>query len=281
MKLPWTCRPVFGAILAIACFTTSPASGHEMWLEPDSHQVAADGEPILGQTKVGEEFKGYTSMYLPRDFERFEVADSAGSYPVTGTVGDRPPLNIVPRQEGLAIVTYFSEPRTVRFKEWEKFAKYLTSMGIEPPLARHKERGLDPTDFVESYRRASKSLIAVGAGAGEDRDTGMPYELIALENPYTRPAGLDAALPVQLVRKGTPVPNVRVTLFHKNRETVTTQFLETDAQGVVSVPSLGPGRYLLNSVDLMEREGEDVPPWHSVWASLTYGSGNPDGMDPR
>lgn len=273
MKLPFRAGALCTALILTTLWaTTSPVRAHEMWIEPNRHRIAADGTALIGNTRIGENFKGYSTLYLPEDFERFEIMDSAGTYPVTGRLGDRPALNIIPRQEGLAVVIFFSKDRTVDYSDWKKFADFLTSMGIAPPLERHMERGLDPNMFVESYRRAAKSLIAVGSGGGADRYSGMPFELVAQENPYTRPGKLDEALPVQLLRNGSPAPDMQVTLFHLNGATLTTQHLRTDMQGLVSVPSLGPGRYLLNAVSLIERTGPNQAPWHTIWASLTYGS---------
>lgn len=266
------------AILVPFALITSPSQAHEMWLEPASHTIPFNGDPILGETRVGERYEGYGGMFLPRDFDNFDVIDSNGRYPVQGVVGDRPPLNVTPREDGLTVIVYLSTARNIRFRDWKKFASYLAEMGIEPPLERHLARGLDPNDFKESYRRSSKTLVAVGSGAGEDLFTGMPFELVALENPYTHDAGLTALLPVQLLRTGKMVPNWRVTLFHKRGDQRSMQFLKTDENGIVQVPALGQGRYLLNAVDLSERYGTSEAPWHSDWASLTYGSGDADGL---
>lgn len=262
-------RLVLSTILALSFSLASPVvvRAHEFWVEPARYHVAV-GEAILGHLKTGQHFKGVRNLYLPHQFTSFEITDAAGTRPVTGIVGDIPPLNLIADQPGLKVITYLSEPKSLDYTEWEKFEEFLTGMGMAAPLERHRARGLDPNAFTETYIRCAKSLVAVGDGAGADRALGMPLELVALTNPYSD--SVTDGMRVQLLWQGAPLVDAQVKLFTGQGDSLQTAFMRTDGDGIALMPNLGPGQYLLNAVQLIEApEGVDAA-WQSYWASLTY-----------
>lgn len=256
-----------GSILSLLLLLTSPAKAHEFWIEADAFQVAPD-QAIVGHTKTGTNFKGIRDYYLPQLFDRFEIIDADGMRPVQGLPGDIPPLNMMPRRNGLHRVIYLSTPKTVHFEEWSKFASYLTDMGLDPPLSRHQELGYAPDDVTESYIRCAKALVAVGDGIGQDTLAGMPFELVALNNPYTKPQ--QESVSVQLLWQGAPAADTQLLIFHGQDEALQTVKIRTDLSGKALLPDLGPGPYLINAVHLMEAPPRYDTPWLSHWASLTY-----------
>ncbi|MDF1748785.1 MAG: DUF4198 domain-containing protein [Alphaproteobacteria bacterium] len=268
IKLPYRWMPsILMPILSVLLLLASPASAHEFWIEADSYQVEPD-QAIVGHTKTGMNFKGIRDYYLPHLFDRFEMIDADGMRPVEGLPGDIPPLNMMPRRDGLHRVIYQSKTKTVHFEEWQKFADYLLDMGLEPPLARHTELGYAPNDVTESYIRCAKALVAVGDGAGQDASAGMPIELVALNNPYTT---ADATgLTVQLLWQNAPMGNAQITVFHGQNETLQVVKVHTNDTGIAVLPNLGPGPYLANAVHFMEAPSIYGTPWLSHWASLTY-----------
>jgi uncharacterized GH25 family protein len=138
----------------------------------------------------------------------------------------------------------------------------------------HKERGLAEAGFSETYTRNARALLQVGPAnpSDVDRPTGMPLELVALENPFID--GL-AEVEVQLLWQGAPVPNRQVTIFHRpdSEDTageVTRDLATTDSEGQAVIPLTGEGFYLLNAVQIKPVDGADSVVWESHWATLTF-----------
>ena len=123
----------------------------------------------------------------------------------------------------------------------------------------------------ERYSRYGKALIAVGDGAGADREAGLETEIVALANPYTD--DLSDGLPVRVLYQGAPRADAQVELFAKSPEgEVEITLLRTDAEGVALLP-VTPGQvYLADAVVVrpLEPVAEDDPVWESLWASLTF-----------
>jgi uncharacterized protein DUF4198 len=266
VPIRWNPR-ILLSILSAVLLLASPAHSHEFWIEADAYRVDPD-QAIIGHTKTGMNLKGIRDYYLPHLFDRFEMIDADGMRPVQGLPGDIPPLNMTPRRAGLHRVIYQSKTKTVHFEEWQKFADYLIDMGLNPPLSRHQEMGFAPNDVTESYIRCAKALIAVGDGVGQDAPSGMPFELVALTNPYTTPE--EQGIRVRLLWNGDPAPNTQITVFYGQNETLQIVKVHTDSTGQVQLPYLGTGPYLANAVHFMEAPASYETPWLSHWASLTY-----------
>ncbi len=252
--------------------TAVHAQAHEFWIEPLDF-TPEPGVAIAAQTHVGQMLKGDTYSYIPASFVRFDIADSEGVRPVEGTIGDRPALRVDPLVEGLHIAVYQSTPSTLRYRKAEKFAAFVAKEGLDGTLEAHAERGLPAVDFREAYTRFAKALVAVGAGAGEDRALGLRLELIALTNPYES----DGPVAAEVRFEGAPLADVQVAAFRRDEEgTVTRTLFHTDAKGRVTVPRENAAMTLLSAVHMVEpkpdlAERRNVV-WHSLWASLTYGA---------
>ena len=109
----------------------------------------------------------------------------------------------------------------------------------------------------------------------KDKVTGLPFELVALGNPFSK----RDRLPVQLLWQGEKVEGAQITLFHRNLtgEVMRSTF-RTDMDGTVSIPLTNDGTYLVSAVHLEERPVESGEAWHSTWASLSFG--RPAGLKP-
>jgi len=140
-------------------------------------------------------------------------------------------------------------------------------------LARHQARKLAETDFREAYSRHSKSLIAVGDGAGNDQIAGLEIELVALQNPYT--SDTSNGIEVRGYYQGKIHTNAQIELFEKAPDgEVTINLYRTDNQGIVRLPVKSKHSYLVDMVVLRE-PSKDVAKkkravWETLWASLTF-----------
>lgn len=261
---------IIGICAAVAMWVGAPVWAHEFWISPTEYRVA-EGAPLMANIRVGEDFKGGAYAYAPPNVRRFEIVMGDQVMPVTGRAGDRPALNMAVPDQGLAIVVHVTRDYTLTYKEAEKWANFVNHKDFRGALERHVARGLPEVGFKERYSRYGKSLMAVGDGAGMDREVGLETEIVALANPYTDDLG--AGFPVQVFYQGAPRANEQVELFEKSAESeVTITQHRTDDQGRVTLPVKAGHQYLVDSVVLRELqpEGDSTAVWESLWASLTF-----------
>ena len=156
------------AVAVAATVLSLPARAHEFWIEPEAYRVASQ-DPLVAHIRVGQEFKGPSYAFLPRNFSTFVLETGGTRIPVEGTIGDRPALNQRLPQEGLATIVHATTYSTLNYETMAKFEKFVTHKDALWTLEEHATRGLPDSDFREAYSRHAKSLVAVGAGAGSDR----------------------------------------------------------------------------------------------------------------
>lgn len=251
-----------------------PVFAHEFWLEPDLYRIAADGVMAV-RAYNGEEFEGTEFPFNAQRWARSGVIAGAAHISVSGETGTKPAVAMAPAGEGLNVVYHASPIASLIYAEMERFERFLRGKRLQAALKDHAELGLPETQIRESYFRYVKALVAVGDGAGADAPVGMPYELVALDNPYTT----EGPIRVQVLGDRTPVASAPVYVFVREGGTggaVETQKLLTDAKGVVEI---GPtaGEVMVNAVrilrpdaELAERTGAH---WVTHWAALTYEAG--------
>ncbi|WP_323034675.1 DUF4198 domain-containing protein [Pararhodobacter sp.] len=257
--------------LYLTLFTALPSAAHEFWIDPHDFSIATD-EPLIADLRVGQNFEGTALSYIERNFTRFELAVGDSLQPVTGRLGDRPAVQIAAHPEGLGIVLYETTDSFVDYDDWSRFVSFVEHKAFPETLARHAERGLPETGFTEVYTRHVKSLIAIGAGAGQDHAFGLRTEFVALANPYTD--DLSAGFPVQLLLDGAPRANVQVELWDRAPDdSVTVTVHHTDDTGQATLP-VQPGHvYMVDAVTMLETDPLIAPRnavWMSLWAALTF-----------
>lgn len=247
-----------------------PALAHEFWIDPLDFSVEAN-QPIEARLRVGQDFEGPSLSYLTRNFTRFDVAIGDDITPAEGRLGQNPALVMAEHGTGLAVVIYETTDSDLTYDEWDRFLRFAEHKDFPDIEARHLARGLPMTGFMESYSRHVKSLIAVGDGAGTDREFGLTTELIALANPYTD--DVSGGIPMRLLFEGEPRGDAQVELWDRNPDgDVSVTIHRTDADGEVLLP-VEPGHvYMADAVALVPVEPvtEGGPVWHSYWASLTF-----------
>jgi uncharacterized GH25 family protein len=246
------------------------ASAHEFWISPEAYQVP-EGGTITAHIRVGQNFAGSAYSYIDMNIARFDLVQGESVVPVTGRMGDRPALNMAAPGPGLWVAVHQTSDSFLRYDKREMFVDFVTHKDFAWVLEEHAARGLPETGFRERYSRYAKALLAVGDGAGADREVGLLTEIVALANPYTD--DLSGGLPVRVLYEGAPRANVQVEVFARDAAgevTVTTTRTDTDGQAVIAV---APGtEYLVDAVVMrpLEPEAEDDPVWESLWAALTF-----------
>ncbi|WP_417524395.1 DUF4198 domain-containing protein [Marinovum sp.] len=263
----------FAASLSLALgLSTLPllAAAHEFYIDALAWEVPSNSQ-LIANLRVGEDFEGPAYSYFPPRIQRFDILMGDNTYPVEGRAGDRPALRMATPENGLAVVVHVTNDTTLTYSDWELFQRFVTHKDWAGLIADHQARGLPETGFRENYSRYGKALIAVGDGAGADREAGLQTEIVALANPYTD--DLSDGLPVRVLYQGAPRGDAQVELFAKSPEgEVTVSLLRTDAEGVAVLP-VSPGHvYLADAVVVrpLEPATAEDPVWESLWASLTF-----------
>lgn len=256
--------------LAMWCaICASVATAHEFWIDPQAFQVA-QGDQITAHLKNGQEFKGISLAYFDRNIARFDVVAGDAVEPVQGRMGDSPALNIAAPEAGLVVVVHETTPSFVTYKEWAKFAAFAAHKDFSDIKARHDANGFGDVPFKERYTRHVKALIAVGDGAGADREMGLKTEFIALSNPYA--PDFDGSMRVQLLYQGMPRADAQVEVFERAPDgTVRISLHRTNVDGIAAIP-VSPGHdYLFDGVVLATADDSEDAVWDTFWAALTFG----------
>lgn len=264
-------RAALTALMWLA--TALPALSHQFWLEPENPIVALDERAniriFIGSDFLGEELGNFPSMQ-----ETVDLFVDGQRYKIAGRAGDLPAFTFLPEVPGLHILRYQSIRNVVTYDSYALYLKFLHEAQREDLAAVHDARGLSRDGITEVFIRYAKGLIAVGDGAGEDLFTGMPFELVAQENPYQRDGD---AVTFALLLDGKPAPDAPLHLFvrHTDGTIDTTIRLRSDAQGLVEVPTARPGFYMLNAIQIFpatpDMEALQGASWQSLWASTTFG----------
>ncbi len=251
------------------------AQAHEFWIQPHKYRIESGGN-LVADVRVGMDFDGNPLAYIPNQINAFNITDSDGTYKVDGRIGDIPSVNITPSGDGLQILNLFSTSSKLTWDEIQKFDDFVNLHGMGWVLPRHAERGLPEVGFKEAYTRFVKSLVAVGDGAGQDHFTGMFFELVAGQNPYTD--DMTGGMQITVLFKGEPLPDKQVDLFYRDLNGDLTRLsVQSDASGQAIIPNIGDGEYMVNVVHMIEPFPEDQErtgiAWHSLWGSITYAIG--------
>ena len=260
----------FGAAVLVCA---PMAIAHEFWIEPPEFQVQID-QPFVADLRNGELFKGTSQSFFEDRNSRFEAVMGEDTTAITGRMGDRPAIQLpAPGRDGLMILAHEAAPSTLTYKDWPKFMRFVEHKDFRDAETIHEARGWVKEGFKEIYTRHSKSLIAVGDGAGSDRKLGLVTEFVALDNPYAE--DFDGTLDVSLFYNDVSRADAQIEVYERDAmDQVTVSIIRTDVQGNAEVPVKKGMEYMIDAVVLRPVEGattvEAGPVWETLWASMTF-----------
>ena len=259
-------------LVLVLALSASSVSAHELWLEPQDYTVAPEAT-LSAQIVNGSDFTGQNLPYLPQRFARFDDVVDGRATPVPGRVGDMPAVQMATPPEGLNVLVYQARNATVDYADWATFVRFTEHKDFPGILDAHRARGLAEEPFTEVYSRYSKSLVAVGDGAGADSRTGLETEIVALTNPYTD--DVSQGMRFQLWYGNQPRANVRFEVYDRSPAGAVTQtFYKTDAQGMVTVPVKPGYSYMADAVVIREPAqalaDQTGALWETLWANMTW-----------
>jgi len=270
-------RVVLWAALAGAAF---PAAAHDFWIEPSTFRPHESQTVSVG-LRVGDHFEGQRVPRTPDRIVTFVAVGPEGERSIPGRAGIDPAGFVRFTTPGTHVLGFRSNNAFTEM-EPDRFKRHLQEKGLDAILARLAEpAGLAgpgrPVQKVrEAYSRCSKSLIRVGAAAGNGRDAagqggdrplGFTLEIVSESDPYDSAAGSELAF--RIVHEGRPLQGALVTATRRGApgEPLAAR---TDAGGRVSFRLREAWTWLIACVHMVEApKGVDAA-WESLWASLTF-----------
>lgn len=266
-------RPITLILVAITSLGIAlPAFSHEFWLAPQDYQPKT-GDNLQVQLRNGQNFKGVEIGYFDKRIEMFEWFQNDAHAAVISRAGDFPAMSMQAKQDGLMVLAYEAAFSTVQYATLGKFLEFAAHKGFTDAKERHRTRRLPEGRFSEIYTRYCKTLIGVGSAVGQDLQTGLETEFVALTNPYTD--DLSGGLRVQLFYQGAPRADAQIEVFERGADqqvTVSTQRTDADGRAVIAVRPAHD--YLLDAVLLRVPEetlaAENHVVWQTLWASMTF-----------
>lgn len=256
------------AVIALTLLLPTIAAAHDFWIEPSSFRPAA-GSNVTVSLRVGEKLQGEGLPRIPPLIQRFVLSTGKAVVAVPGTAGADPAGSVRITERGTQWLGYQSHPSPVTL-EARKFEAYLREEGLESIVSRRTKSGKSTAPGRERFSRCAKALLDVpGARASTtfNAPLGLTLELVPGKNPYQLQSG--AELPVTLLFRGKPLPNVLVVARSKTTPEKTVQ-ARTDARGRVTLRLSQPGFWLLKAVHMDAAPQASGVDWESWWASLTF-----------
>jgi len=223
-----------GLLLTIV---TSKVQSHEFWLEPESFNVKSDTS-VSVEIKSGEGFTGVSFPWIPdRVINTGPLTDATL---IRAVPGREPALRVIANKPGLTSLYYHSHPTKTSYDSFDDFKSFLEEESLAWVIDRHRQRGLPEHSVQEYFSRYTKTLLTSGSSAGNDKHSGkMPYEWVALSNPYAAESDIESGYLLQLFDNTEPLADTHVTYFIKNKNSKVEAELRTtrtNQSGIVKIP---------------------------------------------
>ncbi len=264
-------RKALYTLLAILLISNTLLFSHEFWLMPDKFRVKVN-ELFTLTFYVGEDFTGeiwgnkkertlkltHFTGEIKSDLTKLSI--ESDTYDIV--------LNFV--NEGTLVLTLESKNSFIAL-DAEKFNAYLKEDGIDDIYEFRKKDGDLDKPSKELYRRCAKTLVQVGTNTDNTfkKNTGMPLEIIPLQNPYT--AKMGDKMTVKILFNGKPLKNKMVVAWNKTITTKTRkQKLKTNNDGQVSFPLDQKGQWMISTVQMIPVIDNVDANYQSYWGNLTF-----------
>ena len=260
-------RLATGLLALLGLAAAAPAGAHDSWLQPLPRGATA-GLLLLG---TGNRFPvfdvGVDAHYLVKP----GCADAAGKRQPLDAVRNLP-NSLLMRAAAAAESCWLQlTPFDVTVPP-DKVPVYLDE--VRPPpalLAAWADMQARGRPWQEHYTKHARIALPgpagdIGPAAAQPAPLGM--DMVLVEVKADSAAGQQAQLQLQVLRDGQPLPALAVELVNADRPTPGT-WLQTDADGRLTLPRPAAGRWLLRAVDL--RLAVDPPDsWDSRFVTLSF-----------
>ena len=265
-------KKIIAFTIMLAALTISPILlAHEFWLMPSRFKVKVN-ENFNLTFYVGEDFMG--EIWKNRIGRTLKLTHYSGKTMKDLTPraiqNDSSDLVLSFGKTGTHLLTMESKNSFIAL-DAEKFNAYLKDDGINNIYELRKTKGELNKPSKERYRRCVKTLIQVGDKTDKTfvKNTGMPLEIIPLQNPYTLKMG--DKMTVKVLFEGKPLRNSMVVTWNKTATVKTRkQDFRTDAEGKMTFPLDQMGQWMVSTVHMIEVENDAEANYQSYWGNLTF-----------
>ena len=245
---------------------------HEFWLMPSQFRVGIN-ESFNLTFYVGEDFMG--ELWEKRSDRTLKLSHFSGrkieDLTPLALKNDSSDLVLKFGNAGTHLVTMASKNSFIAL-DANKFNEYLKEDGINNIYQLRQAKGELDKPSKERYRRCVKTLIQVGTKTDKTfkRQTGMPLEIIPLQNPYILKMG--DMMTVKVLFNGKPLADKMIVTWNKTATTKTRQQkLRTDAHGLMTFSLDQKGQWMVSTVHMIPLENDPEANYQSYWANLTFG----------
>ncbi len=245
---------------------------HEYWIDPINYYYK-NNELITAGVFIGDNFEGSQIAFSNKYFKNLSLFSNNNKIDIKGRLGDFPALKIRKTFKGLNIIQIESEINYIHYKELLKFEIFSRKKGYYNLADKHKEKNY-PENFVESYKRYSKSLVSVDSIDGNDVDTNMELELIFLDNPLKN---LKKSKRILLEHKNKSLADHQVSVMSLRGDYFKREYVRTNNEGYFEFIFRKDTKYLIESVVIIEGTNKKIDKyakWHSLWTSYTLKTPN-------
>lgn len=259
-----------GAFALLICV---PLIGQEFWIQPaNTHVLAGQRVPLeikIGQNFSGEKWKGKGNRIVSyRHYRHNEAEENLLSLVPGDNIVTLP--EFIPAEEGTHMLTLCTNPKFFEISA-DAFNDYLKEDGL---MDAYRYRVVNNQKFSkgrEKVLRCAKVLIQ----AGDETDntykakTNLLLDIVPEKNPYDH--ARDQGLTFRVLYEGTPLPDAMVKWWHKDHNSVQTDFLYTSSKGEVTFSAAEPGLYMISVVHMIHLDNDPSADWQSVKSSLVFG----------
>lgn len=265
-----------GLLLSLALLSVA----HEFWLQPKRF-FAAVGDVVSVEVLVGESFLGEPSEGKKNRIVQYvHLANGVKEDLAPGLSNDHYGVaNVKLTTPGTHLIAFANTPKFLEMRA-DSFLLYLKEDGLDDIIQARQQQGDTLKRSRELYQRCVKTLIQAGNKPDNTfaANTGMPLEIMPIQNPYAMKPGQMADFQILFGQK--PLPAVLVRYWNR---TATNQLHQeqqrADAQGYVRF-RLRAGSNMVSLVRMVPyaeptsagpRAVGPTADWVSYWGSLTFG----------
>lgn len=254
---------------------------HEFWLQPGRY-FAAVGDVVPVEVMVGEGFMGERSEGKKNRIVQYvHFANGHKEDLAPGLTNDHYGVAAIKlATPGTHLIAFANTPKFLSMRA-DSFLLYLNEDGLDNVIQTRQRQGDTQKRSRELYQRCVKTLIQAGDTPDNTfaANTGMPLEIIPVQNPYRVKPGQTADFQILFGQKPLPAALVRYWSrtatgpLHQEQQ-------RADAQGRVHF-RLRAGSSMISLVRMVPNPnaagsgsipaGLPEADWISYWGSLTFG----------
>ena len=246
------------------------ASAHDLYLMPERFHVAR-GETVGVAVHDGDAFPNSEVSAAVERLRDASLHGAQGAADVRNlhVDGKRVTGSVSVPGSGDLLLTVRTIPNFIAL-DADKFSAYLKEEGLTQVIESRARSGDAAKGGRERYSKFAKAILLAGTPDEQYRHAvGFAIEIVPEKNPYQLKAG--AALPVQVLFRGTPAADLQVEAAWAGSGGSKVQVIgRTDAHGRITVPLAAAGKWRLHTLKMERCADASAADWESFWASLTF-----------